>query len=371
MNIVCSKENLHSGIQIVSKAVPNRTTMSILECILLETDGSQVKLTANDMEIGIETKIDAQVIKEGKIALDAKLLAEIVRKLPDNDVTIEVKNDFITVITCEKAIFTIIGKSGSDFSSLPEVEKIDSIMISQLTLKEIIRQTIFSIGHDINNILMTGELFEITGDVLKVYSLDTHRISIRKVYLKNSYPNRKEVIPGKTLNEIMKILPGDADKDVTIFFTGKHVIFEFDNTMVISRLLEGEFFRTDQLLSRDYSTKISINKKVLQNCIDRAMLLIKEEDKKPIIMSISDEVMELKINSVIGSMNEDIEIEKQGQDLMIGFNPKYFIDALKVIDDEMVDIYMINPKSPCFIRDNDNNYVYVLMPVNFITVDGA
>jgi DNA polymerase-3 subunit beta len=371
MIIVCSKSNLHNGVQIVSKAVPNKTTMSILECILIEASGSEIKLTANDMEMGIETKVQGEIKEEGSIALDARLLSEIVRKLPENDVTIEVKENFLTVITCEKSTFTIIGKSGEDFSALPEVERIDSIIVSQFTLKEIIRQTIFSIGDGSSSILMTGELFEINGDVLRVCSLDTHRISIRKVYLKNNYPNRKEVIPGKTLNEIMKILPGDAEKDVTIFFTGKHVIFEFDDTMVVSRLLEGEFFRTDQILSRDYTTKFSVNKRTLQNCIDRAMLLIKEDDKKPIILSISDDSLELKINSVIGSMNEEVEIEKQGQDLMIGFNPKFFIDALKVIDDEVIDIYLINPKSPCFIRDNDNNYIYVLMPVNFVTVEGA
>ena len=368
MNIVCSKANLLNGVQIVSKAVPNKTTMSILECILVEASGTDIKLTANDMEMGIETKINGKVVEEGKIALDAKVFSEIVRKLPDNDVTISTDSSFRTVITCEKSIFTIIGKSGDDFSYLPEIEKIDSILISQFTLKETIRQTIFSIADNENNKLMTGELFEITGDKLKVCSLDGHRISIRKVDLKNSYPNRKVVVPGKTLNEISKILSGDTDKDVTIFFTGKHIVFEFDNTMVVSRLIEGEYFRIDQMLSSDFETKVTINKKEFFNCIDRATLLIKEGDKKPIIINVTDGMMELKINSTIGSMNEEIDITKQGKDLLIGFNPKFLIDALKVIDDETIDIYMVNPKAPCFIRDSEENYIYLVLPVNFTTV---
>ena len=368
MNIICSKANLLSGVQIVSKAVPNKTTMSILECILIEAIGSTIKLTANDMEMGIETKIEGNIVKEGKIALDAKLFSEIVRKLPENDVTINVDNDFRTIITCEKSEFKIIGKSGDDFSYLPEIERIDSILVSQFTLKEIIRQTIFSIADNENNKLMTGELFEIIGDKLKVCSLDGHRISIRRVDLKNIYPNRKVVVPGKTLNEISKILSGDTDKDVTIFFTGKHIVFEFDNTMVVSRLIEGEYFRIDQMLSSDFETKVTINKKEFFNCIDRATLLINEGNKKPIIIDVTDDKMELKMNSTIGSMNEEIDINKQGKDLMIGFNPKFLIDALKVIDDEVIDIYMVNPKAPCFIRDSEENYIYLVLPVNFTTV---
>ena len=368
MKFTCSKSNLLNGVQIVSKAVPNKTTMSILECILINASDNQIKLTANDMELGIETVIEGDILEKGQIALDAKILLDIVRKLPDNDVTIVTDNSFKTNITCEKAKFTIIGKSGEDFSYLPSIERIDSIIISQFTLKEVVRQTIFSIADNDNNKLMTGELFEINGDTLKVVSLDGHRISIRKIELKNSYPSRKVVVPGKTLNEVSKILTGDTDKDVSIFFTGKHIVFEFDHTTVVSRLIEGEYFKIDQMLSSDYETKVTINKRELLECIDRATLLVKEGHKKPIIINITDGMMELKINSTVGSMNEEIDIVKQGKDIMIGFNPKFMIDALKVIDDEEIDIYLVNPKAPCFIRDAKERYIYLILPVNFTTV---
>lgn len=368
MKLVCSKLNLLNGLQTVSKAVPSKTTMSILECILVDCTNGMIKLTANDMELGIETIIEGDILEGGIIALDAKIFLEIVRKLPDNDITIVTDSNYKTTITCEKAKFNIIGKSGEDFSYLPVIERNDSIMISQFTLKEIVRQTIFSIADNDNNRLMTGELFEINGDELKVVSLDGHRISIRKIQLKNAYEPKKVVIPGKTLNEISKILPGDADKDVSIFFTDKHVVFEFDSTTVVSRLIEGEYFRIDQMLSNDYETKVVINKREFLSCIDRATLLVKEGDKKPIIINITDNSMELKINSTVGSMNEQIDIEKRGRDLMIGFNPKFLIDALRVIDDEQISIYLVNPKAPCFIRNDDNSYIYLILPVNFTTV---
>lgn len=369
MKIICSKSNLLNGVQIVSKAVPSKTTMSILECILLDTRNGKIKLTANDMELGIETIIDGEIIEKGMIALDAKIFLDIVRKLPDNNITIETNDSYKTTITCEKAKFNIIGKSGEDFSFLPEIERNDSVILSQFTLKEIIRQTIFSIADNDNNKLMTGELFEISNDNLKVVSLDGHRISIRKIALKNSYNDKKVVVPGKTLNEISKILSGDMDKDVNIYFTDKHILFEFDTTIVVSRLIEGEYFKIDQMLSSDYETKVKINKKELLDCIDRATLLVKEGDKKPVIIDISDGSMELKMNSTVGSMNEEIDIAKEGKDLMIGFNPKFLIDSLRVIEDEEVDLYMVNPKAPCFIRNAEESYVYVILPVNFTTVN--
>ena len=280
---------------------------------------------------------------------------------------IECDSNLQTTITCEKAKFSISAKSGDDFSYLPYVEKTEMITLSQFTLKEIIRQTIFSIADNESNKMMTGELFQIQDNMLKVVSLDGHRISIRKTELKDNYQPRKAVVPGKTLLEVSKILSGEAESEVNISFTNNHIVFEFDDTIVVSRLIEGEYFRIDQMLSSDYETKVKMNKRELLNCIDRATLLVKEGDKKPIIIHILDDVMELKIKSQIGSMDEEIMIEKEGRDLLIGFNPKFLIDALRVIDDEEVTLYLTNPKAPCFIKDDNETYIYLILPVNFNT----
>ena len=368
MKIRCQKAELVKGVSIVSKAVPTKTTMPILECILIDATTNTIKLTANDLELGIETIIEGNVEQKGMIALDAKIFSDIVRKLPDNEITIETDSNYQTLILCEKAKFNISGKSGDDFSYLPYIERDIPVVISQFTLKEVIRQTIFSIADNDSNKLMTGELFEINGETMKVVSLDGHRISIRKIELSNSYEPVKVVVPGKTLIEISKILSGDVDSEVHIYFTNNHVVFEFDNTVVVSRLIEGEYFRVNQMLSNDYETKVKINKKELLNCIDRATLLVKEGDKKPIIINIQDEMMELKIKSQLGTMDEEIYIEKEGKDLMIGFNPKFLIDALRVIDEEEVQIYYLNAKAPCFIKDAQESYIYLILPVNFNNV---
>ena len=365
MKIICSKSALQTGVSTVLKAVPGKTTMPILECILIDTTDGQIKLTANDMELGIETIIDGDVLDKGKIALEAKLFSEIVRKLPDSEVTIETDDNYKAFIRCEKAKFNIAGKSGEDFAYLPEIVRNNFVSLSQFSLKEIIRQTIFSIADNDSNKLMTGELFEINGNEMRVVSLDGHRISIRKIELKEEYMPIKVIVPGKTLNEVSKILTGGAEDYMNLYFTDRHIVFEFDQTTVVSRLIEGQYFRINQMLSSDYETKVSVNKKELQGCIERASLLIREGDKKPIIININDGSLELKINSVIGSMNEDIDVSKYGKDIMIGFNPKFILDALRVIDDETIDIYLVNPKAPCFIRNDEQTYIYLVLPVNF------
>lgn len=365
MKLVFTKSNLNKAVGIVMKAVPTRTTMNILECILIDATTNEIKFTGNDMELGIETIVEGEIIEKGKIAIDAKLFSEIVRKLPDNDITLTTDSNNNALITCEKSKFNIAGKSGDDFSYLPAIIKDKMITLSQFQLKEVINQTIFSIAINDNNKMMTGELFEVNEGTLKVVGLDGHRIAIRNIKLEGRSDDVRVVIPGKTLQEISKILNADAESFVNIYFTNNHVLFEFDQTHVVSRLIEGDYFKISQMLSNDYETKVSINKKEFLDSIDRANLLIREGDKKPIIINILNGLLQVNVNSAIGALNEDIDIDKEGKDIMIGFNPKFLMDALRVIDDENVTMYLVNHKSPCFIRDKEENYIYLILPVNF------
>ncbi len=368
MKLVFQKDALLNGINIVTKAIPSKTTMSILECILIDADTSEIKLTGNDMELGIETKVEGSVLERGKIALDAKLFYEIIRKLPsgDSNVTITSDQKFNTVIECENASFNIQGRDGEEYSYLPYIERDQHICLTQFKLKEAIRQTIFSISPNDSNKMMAGELLEVNDDNLKIVSLDGHRISIRNITLKDHYHNLKVIVPGKTLSEISKILNGDDEKDVEIYFSKNHILFEFDDTIVISRLIEGEYFKINHMLSSDYETRIKVNKRDFMDNIDRAMILIRDSDRKPIILNVQDNNVNMKVKSSFGSMNADVSSYKTGKDIMIAFNPKFLLDALRVIDDEEVELYMMNPKSPCFIRDENGTYIYLILPVNFI-----
>lgn len=365
MNIICDKSNLIEGINIVMKAIPSKTTMEILECVVIEVKEDRIKLIANDLQIGIETLIKGDIKQEGSVAIGAKVFFEIIRKLPNDQVEISVDDNDHMNITCGKAKFNIAARSTEEFPFLPSIVKEKSISISQFTLKDVIRQTVFSVSDNENSKVMTGELFEIHESQLKVVSLDGHRISIRKVSLKESYDDISVIIPGKTLIEISKIINGGMDDEVEIYFTDKHVLFVFEDTLVLSRLIEGEYYKIDKMLSSDYETKIRVNKKQMLECIDRTTLLLKESDKKPVIIDIKDEKMRFAMISSIGNMNEDIDATKEGKDILIGFNPRFLMDALRVIEEEEITMYMINPKAPCFIRDEEESYIYLILPVNF------
>ena len=365
MHIICDKSKLIEGMNIVMKAIPGKTTMMILECVVIEVKDNQIKLIANDLQLGIETLIDGEIKQEGSVAVGAKVFFEIIRKLPSDNVSITVDEDYHMNISCGKAKFNIMAKATDEFPYLPNIVKDKNVNISQFTLKDIIRQTVVSISDNENAKVMTGELFEIHDSELKVVSLDGHRISIRKVKLNQSYDDVSVIIPGKTLIEISKIINGGMDDEVSIFFTDKHVLFEFEDTIVLSRLIEGEYYKIDKMLSTDYETKVTVNKREMLECIDRSTLLLKESDKKPVIIDVQDDYMKFAMNSAIGSMDEDIDASKEGKDILIGFNPRFLMDALRVIDEDEITMYMINPKAPCFIRDQEETYIYLILPVNF------
>lgn len=364
MKITCQKNIFLKAINIVSKAVSAKTTLPILECILIDATKDVVTLTANDMELGIETRMEADIKESGMYAVNAKMLGEIIRKVPDDAVTLETMANDQVMITSGKYHAQIEGQSGEEFSFLPQVTREDFISLSEFSLREAIRQTIFSISDNDTKVMMTGELMEVSGDLLKVVSLDGHRISIRKIVLKENYEPKKVIVPGKTLQEISKIIGGDPDETIRIYFAKNHALFEFEDTVVVTRLIEGEYYKIDQMLSSDYETKVTVNKKALLEGIDRATSFIRDSDKKPIVLTIKDDRIELRLRSQIGGMNDELDVEKTGRDLVIGFNPKFLLDALRVIDDEQVDLYFMNPKSPCFMKDEKESYIYLILPVN-------
>ena len=374
MKISSSKSSLLSGIQTVLRALPSKSTMSIMECILINTNGGKITLTVNNLDLGIETVIEGNIENAGVIALDAKHLSEIIRKMPDSasDIEIETDDNYTTTIKCEQVKHTMPGRPDDEFPYIPDLDRDESIVMSQLSLRELIRKTSFSIA-DISEDTpgqqtMRGELMEIKDNSVKMCSLDGHRISMCKMDLRDSYPEKKVIVPGKSLKELAKIITGGAEDDVEIIFNPNHISFEFGPTRVVSRIIEGNFFDVNKMLVGDYETKVKINKKRLTECLDRSTIYVREGDKKPIVLDIKDDSISIKIISSSGNMNEEVPASKSGKDMIIGFNPRFVIDALNVIDDEEIELDFVNSKAPCFIKKEDMSYLYVVLPV---TISGS
>lgn len=364
MKIKCEKSALSTCVNMAAKAVPRETTLSILESILIEAKDGKVTFTANDNDFGIFTSMETEVLEEGKIAIDAKRLCEIVSKLQDGEITIVTEGAEARIL-CGKAKNKIPCRSGEDYTYLPEIEKKDPIIVSQFTLKEMIKRTVFATGNLESNKIMSGLHMTVMDDKIELTGLDGHRIAIRKSPLRNSHEAVDIIIPGKTVLEVSKIIPGDDEQEVMIYVTDNYIVFSFGDTVITSRLIEGKYFDVNKMINADYEIEIKLNKRELYTSVDASMVYYKEGNKKPIIFNIEGNNLHLELNAQDGKYDNDMDIEHTGSDLRICFDPKYIVDALKYIDDD--DIYMQlmnNVKMPLYIRDKEDTYTYVILPIN-------
>lgn len=365
MIIKCNKEILLNNINIVLKSVASRTTLPILECILLIADKEGFRLLSNDLELGIETSnIDSEILEKGSVALEAKIFYDIIKNMPEEEILIQCDEKNVTTIKSGKTEFKILGLNGEEFPKINLIEKEQKYTILSHTLKNMIKQTKFSVSTDESKPTLTGELIEIKNGNFNIVAIDGFRVSFRKVTL-NSNENIEAIVPAKTLNEIIKILPDKEDSFVNIYFNENNIMFELDSCIIVSRLLEGEFIKYEQIFTNDYNTKIEINKTNFLNSLERASLISKDNKKIPVKLEIKKaETLIITSNTEFGTSYDEIKIDMEGEELTIGFNPRYFIEALKVIEDEIITIQFISPLSPCIIKSIEkDDYKYLILPL--------
>lgn len=364
MKIKCSQTELANKIKIVLKAVPNRSTMPILECILIDASGDEIKLISNDFEMGIITLVCGEISEHGIVAVNAKMLNDIICKLPKDEVKIFSDNMNNVKITCGKSKFHISGQSGDDFTMPPEIAKENSVCVTQTDLRNAIMQTSFSLSFEGSNKIMSGEHMEKIGGKLRFTALDGHRIAQRIIPIKSGCDEDvKAIVPGLPLREIAKTITGGYEDDINIYFCKYHMVFELPETTIITRLVEGQYFAVEQMMKIEPNVTVKLANRDFADCIDRATLLIKEATKKPVILNFSDDGCELSAESAHGVFTENVEIKKYGEDLKIGFDPRYLLEVLKAIDDDEITLQMLNRKAPCVIKDN-GTYNYLVLPVN-------
>ena len=364
MKIICSKENMMEGINIVQKAVSTKTTMPILEGILLEAE-NDLKMTANDLEIGIECHVESDIREKGTIVLNSRIFGDIVRRLPDAEILLEVKGNNLVSIECENSYFEIKGLNASSFPAIPNIEKENGVKLNQKKIKEMIKQTIFAVSIDENSIFtLMGSLMEFKDGILNMVSIDGFRMALRKSTIKNIDIRKSVLVPGKTLNEIARIIQ-PVDNDMTLYATNNQVLFDMGKYKVVSRLLEGEYLNYRGIYQKEYETKVKIKTRDLLASFERASLIITSEERRfPVKLDISEDRLVINSNTNVGTVREELNVEMKGKNIDISFNPRYFIEALRVIDDEAIDIYFTSNISQCTIRPvNGDEYVYLILPL--------
>jgi len=364
LNLVCKKEELTSAISTVQKAVPSKTTYPILEGILLKAKGDCLVLTANNLEMGIECRIKADVKEEGEIVIESRIFGEIIRRMPDAEISIEEKNDNVK-ITCKNSKFEIKGTRAENFPIIPEIEKEKTLKVCQAVIKDMIRQTIFAVGEDENRPILTGVNIEAKNGVLTFVSIDGFRLALRKYHIEDKNVDINVIVPGKILNEIGKIL-APVEDEVSIYISKNQIMFDTGNTKILSRLLEGEYFNYENVIPEEYESKLlRISKKELLNSIERASILITSDGARfPITITLNVDKVVITTNTNLGSATEEIYTEVTGNNIYIKFNPRYFIEALRVIEEEFIDVLFSSDMGPCIIKSVDKDtFIYLLLPL--------
>lgn len=365
MKFTCEKNILQSSISTVQKAVTGKSTMPVLQGILINALNNELILSASDKDLSIETKITTDVFENGSIVVDARLFGEIIRKLPNDIIQISTIGNTTVEIICQKSKFNLVYMNAEDFPELPKINENMLFKIPQKVLKNMIRGTIFAIAQDETRPILTGILFEIKSKKLNLVTLDGYRLALMSEELQNDN-TINAVIPGKTLNEVSKIL-GDDDKFVNITFTPNHILFSLDETKIISRLLEGEFINYNSIIPSEYNLKLTTKRDEFLSCLERASLLAKDGNTNLIKLSIEDENMVITSNSQLGMVREEVNIILQGQPLQIAFNSKYLIDVLKIMEEEEISMEFSSSVSPCIIKNKEkDNCTYLVLPVRLL-----
>ncbi len=366
MKFSCSQQNLTKALNIVSKAVTARTTIPILKGILLRVDeNGELTMAASDLDLSIENKIEVENYEPGEVVVQAKLFSDIIRKLPNSQVSIELNQENI-IIKCASSEFNILGLSSEEFPNINiDIDSKERIAFDKEILKDMIRKTSFAASIDESRGVLTGVLIEIKERKLNMVALDGFRMAVTR----ENIINKKEqniIIPAKIINEISKIITENENdlQDVDLYINEKRAIFLIGDTKVVLRLLEGEFVNYKNILPKDSKCRVVVNREDLLESIERASLLAKVGKNNLIKLDIKDGNMEVTSKSEDGNVKEEVIISKEGDDLIIGFNSKYMIDALKSIDDESITMNFNTSISPCLLKPiSGEEYEYLVLPV--------
>lgn len=364
MKIICKKEILSRVLNVSIKAIASRSTLNILEYFFIRVKDNNFTITSNDLEIGIEiSNIEAEIIEEGSVAIDAKIFYEIINKFNDDLIYISSDKDYIVTITSQKSEFKLIGLSGDDFPFLPNIKKENRYFISSYNFKNMIKETIFSVGFDQSKPSMTGILFEFKNKFINMVTVDGFRVSHSKTEFNSDIEEFSVIIPPKTLNQISKII--NEDIEINFYITDNHILFEFDNIVIVSRLIEGEFLSYEEVFSLDFITTLKVNVNEIILSIEKASLISYRENKKiPIKFTIDRNNLIITSTTELGNYRDEIFIDVDGEPVEIAFNPKFLLDAIKSINEEFIDIGLTTSISPCVIRPMENNYLrYLILPL--------
>lgn len=369
MKLQIKKEDLQKGIQVVQNIITPKSVLPVLSNILIETTKNKLRLTATDLDVGISVLLEANIQEQGAITLPAKRLNDIVRELPEGEVGIVVKKNNVVYIRLESCEFKLMGLPKDEFPKLPEFKDREVIELEQVMFKEMLQLTSFAISHEETRYVLNGLLLDLKKHthkdrfVLKMVATDGRRLALTEKDLDiESKKEAKIIIPYKTIVELQRNLKDDGK--ILIIITSNQVFFELDHTTIISRLIEGEFPDYTRVIPAPTETKAKIDKQQFLQAIRRASLLTTPDSLAVRLELVNNKLMITKSTPDVGESREEVAVEYQGRDLVIGFNPAYLIDVLRNLSGVFVELELTGPERPGVIRTED--YIYLIQPMRLV-----
>jgi DNA polymerase-3 subunit beta len=387
VKFICRQSDLTKALNIVSRAVTSRTTIPILKGILIHTKNDDtLSLSASDLDISIETNIEASVLEKGSIVLPSKLFGDIVRKMPSGDIIFSEKENGIVDINCLRTEFKIMGINADEFPNIQGEMKGERIRLEKGVMKEMIRKTCFAASTDETRGIITGVLLELKKGLINMVALDGFRMAVARGKMEHE-EERNIIIPAGIMSEIGKLIidtemekhiekgedkrenkDEEKEQNFEILIDEKKVLFDLNNTVVVSRLLEGMFVKYEDILPKESKTFAIVNKDELQECVERASILIKEGKNNFIRMELADGKMIISSRNEEGVFHDEISTDQKGDNLEIGFNARFITDTLKAVSDEEILMEFNTSVTPCLIKPTEgNSYEYLILPVRLAT----
>lgn len=369
MKIVFKKENMEEALNIVTKALPSSKQSNILDNIIIEANNN-IFLTATDQEITIKTPVLGKIEEPGSIAIDGRFFENLIKNLNAEEkieLTSTDKYEVIFKYNIKGNNQTTQAYSTESFPRSIKINKENKIKISEFILKKMLKKTVFAVDRNLKEErkILTGVFFSVNEDKFILKAIDEEKIAITNQILNEKYKKTETIVPASTIDKLIKILKGDIEKEVNIYINEKNITFETGQTTIISNIIEGNYVNTDKIINTEYTTKVKIDKNKFYDSIKRAANYTDEIIKKPVITEVKENNIEIRLDSLKGSIKENIDIEKTGNDLAIAFNINTLLSILSAIEEETVCLYMTTPMHPIFIKDEKETYFYFMIPISF------
>lgn len=364
MKINCDKSALSNALSNIQHAVSSKSSLPVLEGILVRTTDAGIRLYAYDLEIGMTTNVPSIVSEPGEIVLNAKLFTEMVRRMPSEKIEILTDEKLMTTIRSGSSEFNILGIPASEFPEMPSLTDCESIELPQQELQSMIRQTIFAVSNDDSkSVVYMGSKFELSSGQLRIISIDGNRLAIRTEHVGGDL-SLGFVVPGKTLTELSRLLDPDCEDAVRISVGTRHILFELNGFSIISRLLEGDFLDYNNVIGKQSSTEVRVSVRNFLESVDRASLLISEKLKTPLRCVFDKDTIKINCSSSIGKAYDEIPASLSGDTVEIGLNNRYLLDALRACECDEVRIFLNGPLSPMKICPPDGeSFIFLVLPV--------